>query len=95
MAAKDDIPAHFRDWNGSEGSPDTMEKPATSKKPLWKRPLVLAVAAAATVAVLIAIIVPLAVLLPKKKGKSNHSVIILPLYIYPTNSSSWQPLYDS
>lgn len=43
--------------------------------------------------IILAIVIPIAIILPKRARSTTH--ILLPLYIYPTNSSSWQPLYDA
>lgn len=43
-------------------------------------------------AVLIAIIVPLAILIPRRKGHGKKSSVLLPLYIYPENNATWDPL---
>jgi hypothetical protein len=54
------------------------------------------VIAAILVIVIIAIVVPLAVILPKKNASSPPSTaVIVPLYLYPLNDSSWAPLYDA
>ncbi|EFY94704.1 spherulation-specific family 4 protein [Metarhizium robertsii] len=48
------------------------------------------------VAVIIAIVVPLAVLLPRRNRKQQPPTnVILPLYIYPLADSSWSPVYDA
>lgn len=57
----------------------------------WCLPLSIA----AIILIIIAIIVPLAVILPRKGHNGHKSTVILPLYIYPDNSSSWSPLYDA
>jgi hypothetical protein len=95
MASKFHLPSHFRDWNGSSNpSVEASEKPLT-QKPIWKRPLFIGIVVAATVAIIIAIVVPLAVIVPKK-GKSRHdATIMLPLYIYPKENATWGSLYDA
>lgn len=95
MASKFDLPSHFRDWNGSsEPSVNAAEKPA-AQKPIWKRKWFIGVATAVIVAIIIAIVVPLAVILPKKGKSKQDATVLLPLYVYPTNTSSWDPLYKS
>jgi flagellar basal body-associated protein FliL len=44
---------------------------------------------------ILAAVVPMAVLLPRDKKTSYKSSVMLPLYIYPHDNSTWQPLYDS
>lgn len=68
---------------------------APPKKPLLKRPLFLAIIAAVVIIIIIAIIVPLAVILPKKGHHGQKATILLPLYIYPTDNTTWSPLYDA
>jgi hypothetical protein len=65
------------------------------KKPLLKRPLYFAIIAAVVVAIIIAIVAPLAVILPKKGHHGQKATIILPLYIYPTDTTTWSPLYNA
>lgn len=49
----------------------------------------------ALVVFILAAVVPLAVLLPKKHTAHKSPVsVILPLYVYPLNDSTWQPLHD-
>ena len=43
--------------------------------------------------IILAIVVPLAVILPKKK--QSKTTVIVPLYIYPENNSTWAPLYNA
>ncbi|KAF2029229.1 hypothetical protein EK21DRAFT_101299 [Setomelanomma holmii] len=96
MASKVQLPTHFRDWNGSSSpSIEASEKPATTQKPLWKRPWFIAVAVAAVIAIIIAIAVPLAVILPKKHKSKPDTRVLLPLYIYPKENATWAPLYDA
>ncbi|EFX04914.1 spherulin 4-like cell surface [Grosmannia clavigera kw1407] len=47
--------------------------------------------------IIIVIVVPLAVLLPRNNRHHKHlsTSVLLPLYIYPTNSSTWSPLYEA
>jgi hypothetical protein len=68
-----------------------MDLKKTSRK-RSKRCIFISIAVA--IAVIIAIVIPLAVLIPKRKHHTTASVL-LSLYIYPSNSSSWQPLYDA
>lgn len=44
---------------------------------------------------IIAIVVPLAVLLPKRGRARLQAAVILPLYIYPATNASWAPLFSS
>ena len=50
--------------------------------------------AAVVVVLIIAIAVPLGVLLPKRNQPPWSSVIV-PLYVYPHDNTTWQPLYDA
>lgn len=93
-SSKFQLPSHFRGWNSSADHSVASTDKLTSKKPLWKRPLCLAVAVVAVIAIIIAIAVPLAVILPKK-GKSHGTTVVLPLYIYPKDNATWAPLYDA
>lgn len=46
--------------------------------------------------VIIVIVVPIAVILSRKKHTTEYgAMLIVPLYIYPTSASSWQPLYNA
>lgn len=92
-ASKMNLPSHFRDWNVSNRSVAKMEKAAPAR-PLYRQTWFLAVAAAALVAIIVVIAVPLAVLLPKRHGKAG-TAILLPLYIYPNTSTAWDPLYSA
>ncbi|KAF2017683.1 spherulin 4-like cell surface protein [Aaosphaeria arxii CBS 175.79] len=94
MAGDSDIPKHFQDWNTSEAPKMMPSRRTTNSKPFYKRPLGIAIIAGVTIAILIAIIVPLAVILPKR-GRKHDATVILPLYIYPDETSTWNPLYDS
>ncbi|CAL3969703.1 hypothetical protein PZA11_007708 [Diplocarpon coronariae] len=53
-----------------------------------------AVAAAFVIAIIIAVVVPLAIILPNKEDTGRKTSILLPLYIYPATSTTWSPLYD-
>ena len=95
MAPKVDLPSHFRDWNASnDPSVESTEKPGPQRA-IWRRPWFIGVASAIAIAVVIAIVVPLAVVLPKKGKGEQAATIILPLYIYPKDNSTWSPLYNS
>ncbi|KAH8883159.1 spherulin 4-like cell surface protein [Thozetella sp. PMI_491] len=48
-----------------------------------------------TALVLIAIIVPLALVLPRQSSKTPSASVILPLYIYPIDNSSWSPVHQA
>lgn len=50
---------------------------------------------AAAIIFVIVIVVPLAVILPRKKHNALKANLIVPLYIYPTNLSLWEPLYNA
>ncbi|KID95492.1 spherulin 4-like cell surface protein, partial [Metarhizium majus ARSEF 297] len=66
--------------------------PRPWRRSKWFWPAVAAVA----VAVIIAIVVPLAVLLPRRNRKQQPPTnVILPLYIYPLADSTWSPVYDA
>ncbi|KAF7533151.1 hypothetical protein G7054_g7336 [Neopestalotiopsis clavispora] len=46
--------------------------------------------------VIIVIVVPIAVIFSRKNHKTTYgAMLIVPLYIYPTTASTWQPLYDA
>jgi hypothetical protein len=46
--------------------------------------------------VILAVVVPLAVVLPRKnRHRVPRATVILPLYIYPLNDSSWSPVFDA
>ncbi|KAF1850682.1 uncharacterized protein K460DRAFT_301972 [Cucurbitaria berberidis CBS 394.84] len=95
MASKVDLPTHFRDWNASSNASDGATQKPIPQKAVWKRPWFIGIAAAVVIAIIIAIVVPLAVVLPKK-GKGKHdATVIVPLYIYPKDNSTWAPLYNS
>lgn len=53
------------------------------------------VAVAALIAIIIIIAVPLAILIPKKNKGKHDASILLPLYIYPKDNSTWAPLYNA
>lgn len=55
----------------------------------------IAITTAVIAAIILAIIVPLAVLVPEKRGSGQRSSVLLPLYIYPETNSSWNPLFDA
>ncbi|KID81643.1 spherulin 4-like cell surface protein [Metarhizium guizhouense ARSEF 977] len=66
--------------------------PRPWRRSKWFWPAVAAIA----VAVIIAIVVPLAVLLPRRNRKQQPPTnVILPLYIYPLADSTWSPVYDA
>lgn len=52
---------------------------------------------AAVLLLTLALAVPLAVVLPKKKdpGPPPPASVILPLYIYPNDSTTWSPVYEA
>ena len=50
---------------------------------------------AVVLVVTVATAVPLAVLLPKKHDKPPTGSIMLPLYIYPHDNSTWGPVYEA
>jgi len=62
-------------------------------KSLAKRSWCLPIAITFIILIIIAIAVPLAVILPKRKHHQTSAVLI-PLYIYPSTNTSWSPLYD-
>ncbi|KAH6698119.1 Spherulation-specific family 4 [Leptodontidium sp. 2 PMI_412] len=47
------------------------------------------------IAVVIAIVAPLAVILPQKGRDASESSILLPLYIYPETNTTWTPLFSA
>lgn len=59
-----------------------------------RRPWCIAISIAIAVVIIIVIVVPCAVLLTRKHGGEKTNVLF-PLYIYPTNDSTWDPLYES
>jgi hypothetical protein len=58
----------------------------------WSRKCRL-ITAAVVLVVILAVVIPLAVLLPKKH--MFNTSVLLSLYIYPQNDSSWAPLYQA
>ncbi|RAH41110.1 spherulation-specific family 4 protein [Aspergillus brunneoviolaceus CBS 621.78] len=58
-----------------------------------RRPWCIAIAIAVAVVVIVVIVVPCAVILTRKKHHAKQTNVLYPLYIYPTNSSTWSPLY--
>ncbi|RAK95347.1 spherulation-specific family 4 protein [Aspergillus ibericus CBS 121593] len=59
-----------------------------------RRPWCIAIAIAIALVVIIVIVVPCAVILTRKNhGKKTN--VLFPLYIWPTNDTTWDPLYDS
>lgn len=51
--------------------------------------------AAATIAIIVVIVVPLAVILPRKHNDFHRTTVVLPLYIYPENESSWDLMFTA
>ncbi|KAL6233254.1 hypothetical protein BDW75DRAFT_194281 [Aspergillus navahoensis] len=45
--------------------------------------------------VILAIVIPLALILPNRGDKGKSSSVIFPLYIYPETNSTWAPLYNA
>jgi hypothetical protein len=63
------------------------------KKPAAKRSWLLAIA---ITIIVVAIVVPLAVILPKRKHHNGETTtVIVPLYIYPNVTTAWDPLYNA
>ncbi|KAI9049444.1 hypothetical protein LZ554_006476 [Drepanopeziza brunnea f. sp. 'monogermtubi'] len=54
-----------------------------------------AVLATFIIAVIIAIAVPLAILIPNRGNGGQRSNVLLPLYIYPETNNTWSPLFDA
>jgi len=50
---------------------------------------------ATIIVIIVVIVVPLVVILPERGHKGQKSTVILPLYIFPSNTSSWDPLYEA
>ncbi|KAF2126989.1 hypothetical protein P153DRAFT_433463 [Dothidotthia symphoricarpi CBS 119687] len=94
MTSKFELPIHFRDWNTSTTRSINKTRKPAAQKPLWKRPVFIGVAVAVVIILILVIAIPLAVLLPKK-GKNHNASVLLPLYIYPDDNSTWAPLYES
>ncbi|KAH8647894.1 spherulin 4-like cell surface protein [Xylariales sp. PMI_506] len=70
----------------------TLPTPWRRSKWLW------AIVAAIAVVIIIIIVVPLAVILPKKKNHHESTPaanVIVPLYIYPLNNTTWDPVYTA
>ncbi|PWY90402.1 hypothetical protein BO94DRAFT_565046 [Aspergillus sclerotioniger CBS 115572] len=59
-----------------------------------RRPWCIAIAVAIALVVIIVIVVPCAVILTRKNHGEKTNVLF-PLYIWPTNDTTWDPLYDS
>jgi uncharacterized membrane protein len=64
-------------------------------KSLSRRKLCISIVVAAIIIIIIIIVVPLAVILPRKKHNAQEANVIVPLYIYPTSMSLWDPLYNA
>jgi hypothetical protein len=47
------------------------------------------------IAIIIAIVVPLAVISPKRGKHGEKSTVLLPLYIYPELNTTWSQLYEA
>lgn len=63
------------------------------KKRVRQRKLII-VAAITTLAILLAVIIPLAVILPKnRQSKGLSSIVLLPLYSY-AEPEAWKPLFE-
>jgi hypothetical protein len=71
-----------------------MEKFARPKSPSRKR-WCIGLSMAAIIVIIVVIVVPLVVILPERGHKGQKSTVILPLYIFPSNASSWDPLYEA
>jgi hypothetical protein len=70
-----------------------MEKLALPKSPHRKR-WCIGLSIFAILVIIIVIVVPLAVILPRKGHNGSKSTVILPLYIYPNTTTAWNPLYE-
>jgi flagellar basal body-associated protein FliL len=75
----------------TEKSVSNMDYSNASRRRRFRIPIFILIA---LVVFVLAAVVPMAVLLPKK-GKEHKRSVILPLYIYPHDNSTWQPLYDA
>jgi hypothetical protein len=96
MGSKIQLPMHFRDWNTlSAPPPIDVKREAKSIRPSYKRPCVIGIVSAIIVVLIIAVVVSLAVVLPKQGKAGRHASVILPLYIYPETNASWAPLFSS
>jgi hypothetical protein len=73
-----------------------MEAPLrTLRRKQSKRSKCLTIAGVILFLVILAIVIPLAVILPRKKqSKGLKSTAIIPLYIYP-EAGAWDPLYEA
>lgn len=59
-----------------------------------RRPWCLTITLFIIVVIIVVIVVPCAVLIPKHHHtKGEKSTILFPLYIYPTDNSTWDPLF--
>ncbi len=56
----------------------------------WAWALVLA----AVLFIFVALSVPLSILIPKEISKSPAASVILPLYVYPHDNSTWEAVYE-
>lgn len=68
---------------------DLLPKRRLQRRSRWFWPGV-----AAAVVIIVAIAVPLGIILPKRNRPPGAS-IILPLYVYPHNNTTWKPVYDA
>ncbi|KAJ5949880.1 hypothetical protein N7454_001464 [Penicillium verhagenii] len=70
--------------------------PPLRRKFNLRRPWCLAGLITAILVVIIVIVVPLAVILPKKNAhKGKASKVLYPVYVYPTTNTTWDPLYEA
>jgi uncharacterized membrane protein len=60
-----------------------------------RRKWCISIAVAAIIIIVIVIVVPLAVILPRKKHNAQKANVVVPLYIYPTSTNLWDPLYNA
>jgi anti-sigma-K factor RskA len=71
-----------------------MDLEKTSQRTWWQRWRIYILAAIAIV-IIVVIVVPLAVILPRRHHSTPAATVMLPLYIYPSNESVWDPLYQA
>jgi NADH:ubiquinone oxidoreductase subunit 6 (subunit J) len=65
--------------------------PRSRRRTKWFWPVLAVIA----VLILAVIVVPVAIVVPKQSFKSAGASVILPLYIYPIDNSSWGPVHTA
>ncbi len=66
-----------------------MDLSKSAKRRSWCLPISII----AVLLIIVAVAVPLAVILPRRGHHHQTSVVLIPLYIYPSTNTTWTPLY--